>query len=55
MVVGTTGGAGTRAISKRFPAVDGLTAGTTNQVGRITNLIYQQSSKVPLRLRIGRY
>ncbi len=41
-----TGGRGTRAISKRYPSVDGLTAETTSQIGHEDRLIPQEDSKV---------
>lgn len=52
-ITGTTGGSGTRAISKGFPAVDGLTGGTTKQTGHTENLLPQEYSNVPKRERRG--
>lgn len=37
------GGKGTKEIATRYPVTSGLTAGTTKQTGRITNLIPQKS------------
>lgn len=48
-----TGGRGTRALSKRYPAVDGLTAETSSQVGHKENLIPTSGSLIPRRLKAG--
>ena len=45
-------GIGTRAIAKRYPAVDGLTAETTYQTGHKENLIPELGTLVPRRYRI---
>ena len=52
-VVGGTGGIRTRAIANRYPVTSGLTAGTTSQTGHQENLIPQEGSNVPKRLRRG--
>ena len=48
-----TGGSGTRFIKTKYPVVSGLTAGTTKQTGRITNLVPYKGSTVAKRLRKG--
>ena len=44
---------GEQGISKKYPAVDGLIAGTTNQVGKILNLEVEQESLVYERYKVG--
>lgn len=51
-VVGETGSAGTAAIKTNYPIEEGLTASTTKQTGRITNLI-PQNSNIPSRVKVG--
>ena len=45
-ITGSTGGSGTKAISKRYPAVAGLTGGTTSQTGNKENLEVQDYSNI---------
>ena len=42
-----------RQISKSYPAVSGLTAGTTKQTGRQENLLPQEGSLIPRREKKG--
>ena len=51
-IVGKTGGRGTAAISNRYPAVDGLTGGTTTQTGHKMSLVPQET-KVSCKLKRG--
>jgi hypothetical protein len=51
-ITGSTGGKGTRAIANRDPPTSGLTAGTTKQEGRISNLV-PLTSNVSRRLARG--
>jgi hypothetical protein len=44
---------GQKELLTRWPVEEGLTAGTQKQTGRITNLIPQESSKVPKRIKVG--
>jgi hypothetical protein len=53
VVVGATGGKGTRAIAKRYPVTSGLTAGTTKQEGRQKNLVPTDGSFVSRKNKIG--
>lgn len=39
-----TGGSGTRFINKNYPVTEGLTAGTTKQEGRTSNLVAEEES-----------
>ena len=48
-----TGGIGTRAISKKYPATSGLEAETTKTAGRKTNLIPIKGSLVRRALKVG--
>jgi hypothetical protein len=43
---------GTKEIATRYPCVDGLTAGTTTQVGHLDRLVPELGTLVPLRYRI---
>ncbi len=43
MVEVGTGKSGTRFLSKRYPVTSGLTAGTTKQEGRQSNLVPETS------------
>lgn len=52
-VQGHTGGRGTRAVSKRYPATTGLTLATTSQKGRVANLIPKKKSLVRRDFTIG--
>lgn len=47
-----TGGIGTRIMDTNYPYTTGLTAGTTKQTGRVTNLV-PQKSLVPDRQKVG--
>ena len=51
-IKGATGGRGTRAISKRYPAEDGIIGATTKQTGHKMQL-EPQSSNVSRRLGKG--
>jgi len=48
-----TGTKGTRALSKRYPVTDGLTAETTTQEGHEEGLIPQEGSLVPKTKKAG--
>jgi len=48
-----TGTKGTRFVATRYPVTDGLTALTTTQTGHQENLIAQEGSLVPKRLKVG--
>ena len=43
VVVGETGGIGSKAIATRDPVVEGITAGTTKQTGTVLNLVPELS------------
>ena len=47
-----TGGIGTKAVMRRYPVADGLTAETTSQVGHKENLTYQKSF-ISQRQKVG--
>ena len=53
VVQGDTGGKGTKAIANRYPVATGLTAGTTKQEGRQSNLVATEGSLVPRRNKVG--
>lgn len=44
---------GAKAILRRYPAVDGLTAETTTQEGHIENLVAEEASYVSRKDKIG--
>lgn len=48
-----TGGKGTRAIATRYPVTDGIIAETTSQTGHEENLVPEQGTNYPKRLRKG--
>ena len=48
-----TGSSGTRAISKKYPVVSGLTIETTKIEGRQTNLVPELGSLVARRTKTG--
>lgn len=48
-----TGGRGTRAIATRYPVTDGLVAETTSQIGHEENLVAENGTNYPKRLRVG--
>jgi len=48
-----TGSSGTRAISKKYPSVDGLTAETTKQTGHKENLVPSGKSLLKKGSKIG--
>lgn len=47
------GGKGTKEIATRYPCVDGITAGTTTQIGHKETLIPTKGSFIPKRLKVG--
>lgn len=52
-ITGSTGGSGTKAISKKYPAEDGLTGATTSQTGHKEQLEPQDSSNITKIQRQG--
>jgi hypothetical protein len=46
---------GEQGINRKYPAVEGLIAGTTFQEGKILNLEVEQESFVPERYKEGIY
>tara|TARA_Y100000310_G_scaffold154309_1_gene153871 strand:- start:2028 stop:2204 length:177 start_codon:yes stop_codon:yes gene_type:complete len=48
-----TASSGQKELKTKWPVVSGLTAGTTKQTGRITNLVPYKGSTVARRLRRG--
>lgn len=42
-----------KAVLTRWPVDEGLTGGTQTQTGRVTNLVIQEESLVPDRLKVG--
>lgn len=47
------GGIGTKEIATRYPVTRGLTARTTSQTGDQENLVPEEGSLVPRRLKEG--
>jgi len=47
------GGKGTKEIARRYPVTSGLTAETTKQEGRQSNLLATNGSFVPRRKKVG--
>ena len=43
----------TRAVATRYPVTSGLTAETTKQAGRQSNLVPTSGSLVPRRKKVG--
>lgn len=48
-----TGGFRDKELKTRYPVEEGLIAGTTTQEGRITNLVPEERSLVPHRVKRG--
>ena len=44
---------GEKEIKTKWPVEEGLTAGTQKQEGRKINLVAEEGSKVPDRLKVG--
>ena len=53
ITVGDAASKGEKEIRRRYPVEEGLTAGTQKQEGRISNLVPQEISLVPRRLKVG--
>lgn len=53
MVEVGTGGSKSKYIRRNYPVEEGLTAGTTKQEGKTMNLVPEESSLIPDRLKVG--
>ena len=53
VVVGDKATHNEKEVKTRYPVVEGLTAGTQKQKGRVSNLVYQESSIVLKRNKKG--